>query len=540
MKYPEELGRLPKNSPAASCVIRAVQLMQPTPLFSPPRQTTPFARASEPIDFRSPLPTRKSLSLSLSLSLPLSCVPYRLIITPLPCRREGKRGRERKRIRRNLARCTKRNTHTLCCSAAPATPCSLAPTSVCIQQRWLARSLSLPLHATIHKNSPPRAIQRASARKNSLRCTGIHPHTDTHTREGQRTEKKSERDDDDLLDRERESLVPHPREADTPTRRHARTQPTQTRIYDSPVLLLELPELGVDVECPAEVGLPLLVPVLGQVAQPVEQLLALLEQVAELDDDLALVLVHAPRSPAATRSAGAAGHHDHLPGAAGVAAAPATTAAACTAATAGEGSAATATAARAAAAAAARVAAAAAALRDNAATARAALMVVLLLTRAASLVLVVTVVVRVVRRRRLVMMGMMVVGGGGGVVMMMLMMLVVGGLLRSVGMEEQKLLLVVVGATAATTAVVVILVAPQLVGLLPLILVSAATTDSRPRCRRCRRSARIYMAHTRTRPPLSLSPYVQRSARAQPSERVICTVEYAPSACTPTMYMTES
>lgn len=70
-------------------------------------------------------------------------------------------------------------------------------------------------------------------------------------------------------------------------------------LYRSPVLLLELPELRVDVEGPPEVTLPLLVPVLRQVAQPVEQLLALLEQVAELEDDFALMVVHAS-------------HHDHL------------------------------------------------------------------------------------------------------------------------------------------------------------------------------------------------------------------------------------
>jgi len=70
------------------------------------------------------------------------------------------------------------------------------------------------------------------------------------------------------------------------------------------VLLLELPELRVDVEGPPEVTLPLLVPVLRQVAQPVEQLLALLEQVTELEDDFALVVVHAS-------------HHDHLFGESG-------------------------------------------------------------------------------------------------------------------------------------------------------------------------------------------------------------------------------
>lgn len=75
-------------------------------------------------------------------------------------------------------------------------------------------------------------------------------------------------------------------------------------LYYSPVLLLELPELRVDVKGPPEVTLPLLVSVLRQVAQPVEQLLALLEQVAELEDDFTLVVVHAS-------------HHDHLFGESG-------------------------------------------------------------------------------------------------------------------------------------------------------------------------------------------------------------------------------
>lgn len=70
-------------------------------------------------------------------------------------------------------------------------------------------------------------------------------------------------------------------------------------LYYSPVLLLKLPQLRVDVEGPPEVTLPLLVPVLRQVTQPVEQLLALFEQVTEFEDDFALMVVHAS-------------HHDHL------------------------------------------------------------------------------------------------------------------------------------------------------------------------------------------------------------------------------------
>ncbi|KYM78751.1 hypothetical protein ALC53_10805, partial [Atta colombica] len=54
-----------------------------------------------------------------------------------------------------------------------------------------------------------------------------------------------------------------------------------------------------DVEGPPEVTLPLLMPVLRQVTQPVEQLLALFEQVTEFENDFALMVVHAS-------------HHDHL------------------------------------------------------------------------------------------------------------------------------------------------------------------------------------------------------------------------------------
>ena len=65
------------------------------------------------------------------------------------------------------------------------------------------------------------------------------------------------------------------------------------------MLLLELPELGVDVEGTAKVCLPLLVAVLGQVPQPIEQLLTLFKQVTKLEDDFSLVIVHSS-------------HHDHL------------------------------------------------------------------------------------------------------------------------------------------------------------------------------------------------------------------------------------
>lgn len=48
------------------------------------------------------------------------------------------------------------------------------------------------------------------------------------------------------------------------------------------MLLLELPQLGVNVERATEVGLPLPMAVLRQIPEPVEQLLRLLQQVAEL------------------------------------------------------------------------------------------------------------------------------------------------------------------------------------------------------------------------------------------------------------------
>ena len=61
------------------------------------------------------------------------------------------------------------------------------------------------------------------------------------------------------------------------------------------MLLLELPQLRVDVKCSAEVSLPLLVTVLGHVTQAIEQLLGLLQQVAELPHHLPLLLLHGVR-----------------------------------------------------------------------------------------------------------------------------------------------------------------------------------------------------------------------------------------------------
>ena len=58
------------------------------------------------------------------------------------------------------------------------------------------------------------------------------------------------------------------------------------------MLLLELPQPRVDIERAAEVRLPLLVAVLGEVAEAVEQLLRFLQQVAELIHDPSLVLRH--------------------------------------------------------------------------------------------------------------------------------------------------------------------------------------------------------------------------------------------------------
>ena len=58
------------------------------------------------------------------------------------------------------------------------------------------------------------------------------------------------------------------------------------RVQHRPVLLLELPQLRVDVEGAAEVGLPLFVPVLGQVTEAVEKLLRLLQQMTKLTHHL--------------------------------------------------------------------------------------------------------------------------------------------------------------------------------------------------------------------------------------------------------------
>ena len=58
------------------------------------------------------------------------------------------------------------------------------------------------------------------------------------------------------------------------------------------MLLLELPQFSVDIKGSSEVCLPLLVTILGHVTQTIEQLLGLLQEVAELVDDLPLFLVH--------------------------------------------------------------------------------------------------------------------------------------------------------------------------------------------------------------------------------------------------------
>ena len=58
------------------------------------------------------------------------------------------------------------------------------------------------------------------------------------------------------------------------------------------MLLLELPQFSVDIKCSSKVGLPLLVTILGHVTQTIEQLLGLLQQMAELVDNLPLFLVH--------------------------------------------------------------------------------------------------------------------------------------------------------------------------------------------------------------------------------------------------------
>ena len=66
-------------------------------------------------------------------------------------------------------------------------------------------------------------------------------------------------------------------------------------IQDGSVLLLELPQFSVDVKRSSKVSLPLLVTVLGHVTQAIEQLLGLLQEVAELAHNLPLLLVHGVR-----------------------------------------------------------------------------------------------------------------------------------------------------------------------------------------------------------------------------------------------------
>ena len=61
------------------------------------------------------------------------------------------------------------------------------------------------------------------------------------------------------------------------------------------MLLLELPQFSVDVKRSSKVSLPLLVTVLGHVTETIEQLLGLLQQVAELPHHLPLLLLHGVR-----------------------------------------------------------------------------------------------------------------------------------------------------------------------------------------------------------------------------------------------------
>lgn len=64
-----------------------------------------------------------------------------------------------------------------------------------------------------------------------------------------------------------------------------------SRIEHGTVLLLELPQLGVDVKRATEVGLPLFVSVLRQIPEAVEELLGLFQEMAKLADDLPLVFL---------------------------------------------------------------------------------------------------------------------------------------------------------------------------------------------------------------------------------------------------------
>lgn len=64
------------------------------------------------------------------------------------------------------------------------------------------------------------------------------------------------------------------------------------RVENGTMLLLEFPQLGVDVKGPTEISLPLFVAVLRQVTEPVEQLLRLFKEVAKLTDNFSLVFRH--------------------------------------------------------------------------------------------------------------------------------------------------------------------------------------------------------------------------------------------------------
>ena len=57
------------------------------------------------------------------------------------------------------------------------------------------------------------------------------------------------------------------------------------------MLLLELPQLCIDVKRSAKVGLPLLVSVLGHIPEAVEELLGLFQEVAKLVDNFSVLLV---------------------------------------------------------------------------------------------------------------------------------------------------------------------------------------------------------------------------------------------------------
>ena len=57
------------------------------------------------------------------------------------------------------------------------------------------------------------------------------------------------------------------------------------------MLLLELPQLCINVKGSAKVGLPLLVPVLGHVPEAVKELLGLFQEVAKLVDNFPVLLV---------------------------------------------------------------------------------------------------------------------------------------------------------------------------------------------------------------------------------------------------------